>query len=295
MKGIDEDWTQTADLQTVRYFLPPGKYVLQVFASRFFNKEAQPMKEINIVVRPPFWKTWWFLTGISLFVLGSMAFIINQNNRKVYAKKLLALEAEHRIQLERERISRELHDDLGTRVNMLAYNTSLLDENNSASEIKTIKERIQETSGEMLQSLRETVWTLKQEEITATDVWTRFKNFIAKMQRTYSKIQFKIEEEEVPEMKMNSNEALNTIRILQEAVNNAVKHASCTVIKCKKGSNGKKIVFVIEDNGKGMNAQDTATVTGNGIENMRHRANESSFELKVISIPGQGSLVSLSI
>jgi signal transduction histidine kinase len=82
---------------------------------------------------------------------------------------------------------------------------------------------------------------------------------------------------------------------LQEAVNNAVKHASCTVIKCKKGSNGKKIIFLVEDNGKGMNALDTATVTGNGIENMRHRANESSFELKIISTTGQGSLVTLSI
>ncbi|MBA3284943.1 MAG: hypothetical protein H0U27_07770, partial [Nitrosopumilus sp.] len=291
--GIDEDWIQNTDLQTVRYFLPPGKYVLQVFASRFFNKEAQPMKEINIVVRPPFWKTWWFLTGISLFVLGSMAFIINQNNRKVYTKKLLALEAEHRIQLERERISRELHDDLGTRVNMLAYNTSLLNENNSALEIKNIKERIQETSGEMLQSLRETVWTLKQEEINATDVWTRFKNFIAKMQRTYSQIQFKVEEVEVPEMKMNYNEALNTIRILQEAVNNAVKHSSCTIIQCKKGYNGKNVVFIVADNGTGIDSQNT--ITGNGMENMRHRANESAFDLCITSFPGMGAKVTLSI
>jgi hypothetical protein len=44
MKGIDKDWIENKEMQTVRYFLPPGNYVFQVFASRFFNKDARPMK-----------------------------------------------------------------------------------------------------------------------------------------------------------------------------------------------------------------------------------------------------------
>lgn len=295
MQGIDDEWIQNEGLQTVRYFLPPGEYVFQLYASRFFDKDANPMKELRLTIRPPFWRTWWFIAGLTMIVFAALAYSINQYNRKKYQRRLFVLEAEHNIQLERERISRELHDDLGTRANMLAYNTSLLHENNTAGEIKEIKERMQETSGEMLQSLRETVWTLKQEAITAHDVWTRFKNFIAKMQRTYSGIQFKLEEEEAPEKKMNYNEALNTIRILQEAVNNAVRHAACTVIRCKRGYNGKEIVFVIEDNGKGEETFEAPLAAGNGMENMRHRATESSFALNIYSAPGEGCRVMLLV
>ena len=65
MEGVDDQWIQNEDLQTVRYFLPPGKYVLKVFASRFFDKDAKPMKEIHIHIHPPFYKTWWFFVLIA--------------------------------------------------------------------------------------------------------------------------------------------------------------------------------------------------------------------------------------
>ncbi len=115
------------------------------------------------------------------------------------------------------------------------------------------------------------------------------------MQRTYSLIQFKIEEEETPDKKMNYNESLNTIRILQEAVNNAVKHASCTVIKCNKYYKDGKIVFTVQDNGRGVNNSDAEESTGSGIENMRHRAKNSLLEFTITPAPDKGTLVCLYI
>lgn len=94
---------------------------------------------------------------------------------------------------------------------------------------------------------------------------------------------------------MNYNEALNTIRIMQEAVNNAVKHAACTVIQCKKYYNGEKFVFTVQDNGIGMHHTDAALNTGSGIENMRHRAKESSLAFTIAPAPDKGTLVSLYI
>jgi ligand-binding sensor domain-containing protein len=58
MDEVDKEWIQNDDMQTVRYSLPPGKYTFKVYASRSFDKDAKPLKEIQIIIRPPYWKSW---------------------------------------------------------------------------------------------------------------------------------------------------------------------------------------------------------------------------------------------
>src|SRR5690606_3516305 len=88
MDGIDEDWQANSELQTVRYSLPPGKYIFQVYASRFFNKDAKPMKEIAIIIHPPFWKAWWFITLLVVAGTAGLVLLINQKNKLRYHNKL---------------------------------------------------------------------------------------------------------------------------------------------------------------------------------------------------------------
>lgn len=56
MEGVDKEWIQNNEIQTVRYSLPPGKYTFKIYASRSFNTDATAMKEIRIVIQPPFGK-----------------------------------------------------------------------------------------------------------------------------------------------------------------------------------------------------------------------------------------------
>lgn len=57
MEGLDEAWMHNEDLQTVRYFLPPGRYTFKIYASRLFDRKAAAIKEISIIIKPPFWNT----------------------------------------------------------------------------------------------------------------------------------------------------------------------------------------------------------------------------------------------
>ena len=52
--------------------MPPG----------IFNKDAKAMKEIHIIINPPFWKTWWFFTAIALLFAAALAYAINRYNRR---------------------------------------------------------------------------------------------------------------------------------------------------------------------------------------------------------------------
>ena len=293
MNGIDKEWIQNTDLQTVRYFLPPGSYVFQVYASRFFNKDAKPLKEIRITIHPVFWQTWWFRTIAALLIVGIIVYLVYQYNHRKYMQKISELQTKQKVQNEKDRISRELHDDLGTTANMLMYNASLLDEELKETEMHLIKEKIKDASSDMLLSLRETVWTLKQETISSEDVWTRFKNFISKMQRTYSSKHFEIVEIELPAKELTYNKALHVIRILQEAVNNAVKHADCTCIKCSYFTKDDCITFEVQDNGKGFDTGQS--FTGSGLENMKHRSKESGINLQITSKRNNGTSITLQL
>jgi signal transduction histidine kinase len=191
---------------------------------------------------------------------------------------------------ERQRVAAELHDDLGTRINILSHAASRLMEVSP-----DLGRPFKETSGELMQSLRETVWTLKQEEIHTSDVWFRFKNFVSKLRDTYSLIQFIVREEECAEKSLHYNEALNLIRILQEAAGNAVRHSGCTELQCEKVCSDGAILFRIVDNGKGFTPAEEERAEGNGLANMRRRARESGFELLVTTSPAKGTAIELNI
>ncbi|MBK7434894.1 MAG: hypothetical protein IPI66_14030 [Chitinophagaceae bacterium] len=161
MESIDDQWIQNDGLQTVRYLLPPGKYVFKIYAGRSFNKDAVPLKEIRITINPPFWKTWWFISAMAIILIALLAYGINRYNKRKYQKKLMELESEHKLQLERERISRDLHDNIGAYANAVLYNTELLQKEDAPGERHALMNDLKFASKDIIAALRETIWALK--------------------------------------------------------------------------------------------------------------------------------------
>jgi hypothetical protein len=74
MEGLDKDWIRTDALKRYAHYttLPPGKYVFRVKGSNNDGVWNEEGTSIEIVITPPFWKSWWFriLTAIAALVLG---------------------------------------------------------------------------------------------------------------------------------------------------------------------------------------------------------------------------------
>lgn len=295
MEGIDKQWIQNDGLQTVRYLLPPGTYTFKIYASRFFDKDAKPMKEIRIIINPPFWKAWWFITAMILLAIAILAYSFNRYNKNKYQKKLDVLENEHRIQLERERISRDLHDSVGAYANAVLYNTELLQKESNVDEKNALMNDLKFASKDIITSLRETVWALKKESYTAEECLLRIKNFMQALSRYYPHIQFKAEGE-AHETVLHHTKALHVVRIVQEAVTNAVKHAAATTISLSGKMHDGKWELTVIDDGKGFDYEKIKdTELGNGLMNMNKRASESGIEFTVNSAPGIGTKISMLI
>ena len=296
MGGIDGQWIQNEGLQTVRYLLLPGTYTLKIYAGRFFDKDAKPMKEIRITIHPPFWKTWWFISGIILLLFGGLAYAVNRYNKAKYQKRLAVLESEHKIQLERERISRDLHDSIGAYANAVLYNTELLQKENNADEKDALMNELKYASKDIITSLRETVWALKKDNYTAEECLIRIKNFVQALSRYYPQIQFRAEGDASAEMVLHHTKALHVVRIVQEAVTNAIKHAGAKSVSLTSMQLDGKWQLTIVDDGKGFDYEAMKqTGSGNGLINMDQRATESGIAFNVISEPGSGTKITTMI
>ncbi|MBC7553346.1 MAG: hypothetical protein H7257_05160, partial [Taibaiella sp.] len=294
MQGIDKSWIKNDGIQTVRYFLPPGKYVFQVYASRFFNKDAMPMKEIMITIEQPFWKTWWFI-GTWVVLLGALLVLgISRHNKINYERKLSVIESDFKLQKERERISRDLHDNIGAYANAVLYNTELLQKEDNIHERNELMSDLKFASKDIIVALRETVWALKKDHYTGQECMLRIRNFVHPLTRYYHHIQFKVDGEAPPNITFDSTTALNLVRIVQEAVSNAIKHSAATNISIKSSLENKRWCLSVKDDGVGFD-YNKQLQSGNGLTNMNQRSTDSDFGFLIHSAPGEGTEITIIV
>ncbi len=265
----------------------------------YIRKLNQPETEtiFNLKVRLPFYRQFWFLLLVLITVLLLGGLLINRRQKTKLLEKERLLTREFELQAERERISKELHDNLGAHANIISYHSQQLSDKASsdfdAAFANNTFGKIKSSSDEILLSLRETVWALQQSKITAREAWIRFQNFIFRLQDSFQNIQFTLAElSSMPEVELDYQQAVHLIRILQEAANNAVKHAAATDIKIdiEQQPGGFKIQVI--DNGAGFNPAETNN-NGNGLENMRSRAKAAGLIVTIESEVGKGTLVNI--
>jgi signal transduction histidine kinase len=254
------------------------------------------MKELVIIIKPPFWKTWWFLSGAAILLISLLAYFINAKNRRTYDKKLQQLENERQLKQERERISKDLHDSLGAYANAVLYNTELLEKETGEQKRKDLIGDLKFASKDIITSLRETVWALKKEKYSAEECFMRIRNFMQPLTRYYTNIRFQIEGDAPSLMDIPYTKALNLVRIVQEAVSNSIKHANPEHIIISSSMNEGKWCITVTDDGKGFDyLAAKAAEEGNGLNNMQQRAAESGFEFTTISKENKGTTITIIV
>jgi signal transduction histidine kinase len=296
MDGVDKEWMQHNGLQTVRYSLPSGRYTFKIYASRSFDANAKPIKEIRIIIQPPFWKSWWFLSLVLLTFILLLTYFINQNNKRRYEKKLQQLENERQLKQERERISKDLHDSLGVYANAVLYNSELLEKETGEEKRKELIGDLKFVSKDIIVSLRETVWALKKEKYSAEECFVRIRNFIQPLTRYYTSIHFKTQAEAPLSLEFSHTRALNLVRIVQEAVSNSIKHAGPANISVSAEMINNRWQLIVEDDGKGFDYHTMKEdERGNGLNNMEHRSEESGFGLNISSEEKKGTRITITV
>ncbi len=187
---------------------------------------------------------------------------------------LIKIETQNRLQEQRLRISRDLHDNIGAQltfiissIDNLKYGFDLKDE-----KLTTKLDMISQFTSATIYELRDTIWAMNKPEIQLEDLQLRISNFIEKADAASHGVSFEFNNHTatIEKRKFSSVEGMNIYRIIQESINNALKYAEAKRITVHFTSENDHFIFKIADDGKGFNLK--TSPTGNGINNMKKRA-----------------------
>lgn len=209
---------------------------------------------------------------------------------------LLKIETQNKLQEQRLQISRDLHDNIGSQLTFIISSIDNLkfalgQDNPKVNEKLT---NISSFTRETIVELRDTIWAMNKEEITVEDLETRISNFIenAKISLTGTQFNFISNLKSTQLQPFSSRDGMNIYRIIQESVNNAIKHSKASKIEVEIKELDKEISIEIKDNGSGFNVSETEK--GNGLNSIQKRASELNGKLEMIS-NHQGTTVSLDL
>jgi len=198
---------------------------------------------------------------------------------------------------ERARVSRELHDELGQILAAARYELSYLQKTQEDSlessrlDFTNTVNMIERAAGELrrvCQGLRPPLIDTLGLEPSIETLMNEF------AERTDIKIKTDIQLDEIEE-KISSDIALCTYRILQESLNNIVRHSKASRVFVSVYVEAGDLHLCVRDNGKGFDLSGIDSTKGCGISGMRERAWLVNGELAIIAAPLAGARVTLRV
>ncbi|MFZ1530142.1 MAG: histidine kinase [Ferruginibacter sp.] len=259
--------------------------------ARFKNAEIQHEKEMA-VINAKKEKQVYLLSAVSLFIITAILFTYFYQKRNLQQR----LSLQQQVQEEKERLSRDLHDNLGSQMALLSNNIETLDTNfKKQLGISDNIDRVKDTSRQLLQTLRETIWILNKEQVPAQEFFDKLVDYAHRYLQSYPGIQLNVQEHFSCSKTLNSNEALQVFRICQEAINNACKYAQSEILMLHAQCAGEDLTIGVRDYGKGFDTGILAEGAHYGLKNMQQRAASVKADIRIESAPGIGSSVTITV
>lgn len=194
----------------------------------------------------------------------------NQLKESVHQNQLLQkeLEKQRLVEEERERISHDMHDDLGAGISALKLQAEFLKLKIKDPELQDDLNELLKTSGEMSISMREMLWSLNAQHDTLGG-FTEYAKLYAQnfLKRTPILLDIKTKDI-VKETVITTEQRRNLFLCLKEALNNAYKHSRADRLHLSFSQDEQEFTMEVSDNGIGIASLSSE---GNGLSNMKRR------------------------
>ena len=299
MQGLDQDWVYCGHRQFVTYTnLNPGRYDFRVKGSNNDGIWNEAGTSLVIIITPPFWKTHWFQGFLVLALAGSVTGIYFWRIRKLTKEKEMHQRFSQRLievqEGERKRIAKELHDGLGQNLLIVkneidhfirfqeieqkekhdyAEIASLLTQ--SIDEVRTLSHHLHPHILDRLGLTRAIDSAVRQ--MAKTGDWHVHQHI-----------------ENIDHLLSTGNE-IHAFRIVQEILNNIIKHARANTVHVEIGQRYRHITLEIRDNGVGFDLADKKVTPGFGLDSLAERVRIVGGTWRIETQPGQGSMIRILI
>jgi len=284
LEGFDRAWTMTGTQRSASYSqLPAGRYVLRISASNGDLVWNSTEAALSFEILPAWWETWTArISAILLACLGLALVVRYWSHRKLKAQ-LLELENRRRIDMERTRIARDLHDSLGaslTQAGMLAE--ELCEDCEDLQEMKIHSAELANRVRGIARDLDAAVWAVSPKNDTLASLSAYLSQFALEYFRgtpTRCRVH---RGNDIPPTPLSPETRHHLFLTAREAMNNALKHARASEVRLTMEMREGAFEMRLEDDGRGFDETQSSAQGGNGLANMRERVAEigGTFELK---------------
>jgi ligand-binding sensor domain-containing protein/signal transduction histidine kinase len=287
LEGFDKDWVDGGDRRVAYYTnLGPGEYRFLVLACNNDGVWSSQPAAFSFRLRPHFYRTYWFY-ALVVVASGLLAW-------QLYALRLRQVRARYGAVLqERNRIAREIHDNLAQEILGISVQLEIVARTmaNAPDAARKHLDRARALVRSSVAEARRYVWDLRSQSLDERDLPAA----LAEMTRRLTaesgvQTQFNVSGTFRPLAPQVEN---NLLRIGQEAVGNAVRHAQAKTVTVSLDFGAREVRLEVKDDGRGFDADSYDGGRGGhfGLVGMRERAEQMGGEADVKSTPGAGTEV----
>jgi ligand-binding sensor domain-containing protein/two-component sensor histidine kinase len=284
LEGVDKDWITSTNQEAVYTYLPGGNYIFNVKCISPDGVESKNITSFNIHIDQPLYLQWWFIL-LALLLAGAI----------IYYIYLLRRRRKNERELIRNRIARDLHDDMGSTlstINILSSmaKTKMTDDPRKTSEYIS---KISDSSQRMMEAMDDIVWSIRPDNDSMQKITARMREFATGILEAKDiELDFKVDEK-VNDLKLNMEARRDFFLIFKEAVNNVAKYSHAEKCSIHISFHQHRLLLDVQDNGVGFDVNNADS--GNGLSNMQKRAEALKGRMTVQSKPGEGTQVTLNM
>ena len=303
LENLDEDWTDAGGRRTAYYqALRPGDYRFRVIACNNDGVWTDRGASLALTVLPHFWQTVWFRLLLALVGAGSVLALhlrrVRRLNQARLAQEAFSRQLIESQENERKRMAAELHDGLSQEL-LVMKNRALMGLKHGGNPLRMTEQfhEISTVATEAIRSVREIAQNLRPFQLDELGLTKAIEATLAKLNYSAG-LQFRMKLDEVDGLFPPEFE-IHFFRIVQECLNNIVKHSGATEAEVTVTKGSRQVRLVVRDNGKGFacpaNATTGASRSGFGLNGLSERARLMGGHCEIKSQPGEGTAITVII
>jgi signal transduction histidine kinase/ligand-binding sensor domain-containing protein len=301
LAGYDRAWVEAGRARLATYsHLRPGQYQFQVKAANNDGVWNESGATLAVTVQPTFWQTTWFGGLMLVLFLGSGPAFYVWRLRRLEKRRAAQESFSRRLmdsqEQERKRIAAELHDSLGQNLLVIKNRAALaLAQQGQPAKMVAQVSEVSAMASAALREVREIAQNLRPFQL---DELGLAKSIVAMARRLAdsSTIDFRIDVEDI-DGAMAKEFEINFYRIVQECLNNTVKHSGATTVLVHSRRQAGALRFTVTDNGRGLDTSvvETGGNGGAGLHNIVERARTMGGSVVFHSQAGKGTQVEILV
>ncbi len=286
--GMDPEYIESQSAKGfARYAnLPHGCYTLLLLGANADGHWNETPRAIEIIIHPPYYLTWWFITLCVLLAIGIIYGLVRlyyqrqlEKRNQIVREQALIIEKQKAVEYERNRIASEMHDDLGSGLTTIRYlSDKALKQARDSAETEQIK-RISEHSKRLVRNMSEIIWAMNSRFDSAENLVGYLRRYASEYLEEYQlPLKFVSGLEHLDQVSMGGEKRRNVFLVFKEMLHNAVKYSGAERLEIEITTNHQLGIHIAEIGGKGFDPE-LALEKGNGIFNCRKRMHSAGGEL----------------